>query len=147
MVACGSWEGGGPSRILKSCPVVLVGCRVLDKISFILCPILTSCAQPDLHSSPPDCLPRRTCPLLDYPQCGCWGLELGVKSSFESSWLSLAFPLRVLGTVACRPMRIGGLSLTPFIWVSWQTCQKKLQLSARFGFLIPASLGERSMCM
>lgn len=58
----------------KPCPVVLVGCRVLNKISFILCPILTSYAQPDLHSNPPDWL-SRTCPFTD-PRvaAGPWNL-------------------------------------------------------------------------
>lgn len=145
MVACGSWEGGAPSWIPKPCPVVLLGCRVLNKISFILCPILTSYAQADLHSNPLGWL-SRTCPLFYCPRGGCWALELGVKSTFERSLLSLAFLLKVLGMVAGRSMGIRGLSLTPFIWASWQTCQRKLQLFAIFGFLIHFTGGEGT-CM
>lgn len=66
-----------------------------------------------------------------------------MKSGFGSSLLCLAFPLKVLGMVACRSMGIWGLSLTPFIRASWQTCQRKFQFSATFGFLIPVSWGER----
>lgn len=85
VVACGLWEGRAPSCIPKPCPVVLVGCRVLDKISFILCPILANSAQPHLHRSPPDCLPR-TCPLLSHLRCSCWGLE------WKAALRALCFP-------------------------------------------------------
>lgn len=75
MLAYGSWEGGAPSCIPKPCPVVLVGCRVLEKISFILCPTVTCCGQSDLHSSPPVCPGLALCCTIPSVAAGPWSLE------------------------------------------------------------------------
>lgn len=67
-----------------------------------------------------------------------------MKSSFQSSLLSLAVPLSVLGTVACRSMGRWGLLSKLSLGYLGQLPKENFSFpSAKFGSLICGALGER----
>jgi len=68
----------------------------------------------------------------------------GVKSSFESSLFSLAVPLRILGTVACRSLGRWGLFSKLSLGYLGQPAKENFSFSsAKFGSLIHGALGEK----
>lgn len=74
---------------------------------------------------------------------GAWNCK-GVKSSFESSLFSLAVPLRVLGTEACRSLGRWGLSSKLSLGYLGQPAKENFSFpSAKFGSLIRGASGER----
>lgn len=67
-----------------------------------------------------------------------------MKSGFKSSLLSLAVPLRVLGTVTCSSMGRWGLSSKLLLGYLGQYAKENLSFpSAKFGSLIRGASGER----